>query len=155
MDILSPLIVLAGVVVWLIMTIRQNNYQRRQLPVAAAEKPKALEVWVEDHRLVRTWKATVQENRPGIAAWAWKCSCGVTGSAGDAKEFTSLGSEANAIERFKSHAKGYREANKGVINPLATKLDKVEADFAEYRQKCYCKTTNDDLILLERKLDVR
>lgn len=148
MELISPIITILGVwgLVW--YSIQQNKILRQITP---SEQPKALEYWVEDHRLVKTWMASSHENAPAAAAWAWKCSCGSRGVAGNVEQGKNLGSEANAIERFKQHAQGYRDANKGVINPLKTKLDKVEADFAEYREKCYCKHTNDDLILLERK----
>lgn len=97
------------------------------------------------HALVRTW---IGEDPAGLSVdgWRWKCSCGSEGVAGDATNRASLGTEDNAIQRYKSHAKNFTDANRNVWKELYLKK---EAEFAEYRNKCYCKETNNDLILME------
>jgi hypothetical protein len=112
----------------------------------SAKKPVAIEkpAATPGHTLVRTWMESDPTDR-AYAGWRWKCSCGVKGASTTCTK-TSLGSESNAIEQFKIHAKGYHEAN---FDAQKGELDKVTADFKEYRQKCFCKDTNDDLRLLD------
>jgi hypothetical protein len=117
-----------------ILFIRQN---KKMTPAEALTQHAP-----NEHRLVRTW--IEEDNSPAMPSWNWKCSCGVWGTAGDASK-TSLGSENNVVDRFKDHAKGYREANSDIWKE---KFDALRAVFGSYRQKCYCKETNDDLILL-------
>lgn len=101
------------------------------------------------HTLIKTW----MESNPydsAYAGWRWKCSCGTQGAATNCNK-TSLGSETNAIARFKEHAQGYQSVN---FDAQKSEYAKLNAEYKEYREKCYCKDSNDDLILLtHRHLD--
>lgn len=88
------------------------------------------------HMLKRTW---IGEADLVVAGWRWQCTCGVIGAAGDAKASTnSLGSEGNAIENFKIHARGYKEANG---NAWKDRHDALQVKFDAFVEKCYCKET--------------
>ena len=97
-----------------------------------------------DHVLAKTWMEPDPTDR-AYAGWRWKCKCGVQGVATNCKKGI-LGSEANAIERFKDHAEGYREAN---FDAQQAAYDNLAAEYKLYREKCYCKETNNDLIVLK------
>lgn len=92
-----------------------------------------------EHLLIKTWTEAANGVRP--AGWRWKCSCGVMGSANNITNPTgskpgSLGSESNAIERFETHAEGYKRVNG---NEWKDKHDALQARFDEAQEKCYCK----------------
>jgi hypothetical protein len=82
--------------------------------------------------------------------WWWKCSCGAE-HPGAGTGSVSYGSEANALQTFKNHARLYDEFAVEQTNPLEAELTKVKKDFAEYREKCYCKDANDDLLIMKRE----
>jgi hypothetical protein len=122
-----------------VAVVLQALYNRTRTKTAA---PKAIHdaPAPSDHLLTRTWVERGDSNAPG---WRWKCSCGVIGLSSGIKEATitqsgSLGAESLAIERFKAHAKGYREANG---NMWKDKHDALKAEFDVFQEKCYCKET--------------
>lgn len=125
--------------------------------VTASHAVKAIEApTAPPHSLVRTWIVPTQENRIN-AGWRWKCSCGVWGLASDtsnrynSKDETtaySIGTEKSAITGFKDHALQYNEVNTDFYKE---KYEQEKADFAKYRELCYCKDANDALILWKDK----
>lgn len=123
--------------IWL--GIRTRTPKKAPAPI---EKPVA----TPGHTLTKTWMESYPDDL-AYPGWRWKCSCGVKGSSTTCTK-TSLGSEINAIEQFKTHAKGYHEAN---FDDRRDEFVKLTADFKEYRNKCFCKDTNDDLRLLDYK----
>lgn len=135
------LLYIAGLLIFGVLSVTLLINNRKTMKSLTNQTPKAIAA-PEEHMLVKTW--IEGDNYPAIPSWNWKCSCGVWGSAGNASE-TSLGSENNVIARFKDHAAGYREANRNVWKE---KFEKSEAAFAHYRDKCYCKETNNDLLAL-------
>lgn len=103
------------------------------------QAPKALEARsepdgaVEGHTLVRTW---IGSGNNILLSWRWECSCGTKGYARDLVKGKSPGSEANAIQQFKAHAKNYQEANG---NKWKSMYEAKSKEFEEYKEKCYCK----------------
>jgi hypothetical protein len=98
-----------------------------------------------EHRLLRTWIVSSRESAIP-AGWRWKCHCGVWGVAENACIVNGkydLGTEEEAINGFKNHAHQYNEVN---VDFYRQKFEQEQADFAEYREKCYCKESNDDLL---------
>ena len=131
--------VLVGLVLVNIFRSRKTQPALREKAVKAVAPP-------EVHRLIHTWVEI--ENKDGwYTGWRYKCSCGHFGASPNCTK-TTLGSEAGAIERFKAHAEGYREANR---NPLQEKLDAVRAEFDSFKQKCYCQETHTEIKALEGK----
>lgn len=98
----------------------------------------------KQHSLVKTWLGNAGDSTGAIAGWRWKCSCGVIGSCSNATK-TTLGTETNAVALFGIHRKLYKEANG---NEWKDKHDALLARFEDYKKKCYCKDSNNDLILL-------
>lgn len=134
-----------------ILSIRTKNQIGRMLGSSPVEKPKVLEAAPKaDHTLVRTWIASTKDGRID-AGWRWRCSCGVWGLASGAYSTLQangfvkygLGTEKQAIAGFKDHADLYKEANSDYYKGL---YEREQAEFAQYRDKCYCKETNSDLI---------
>lgn len=132
---------LTGLILFGAMTLYVMVTNRKTQKALIGMSPKAISA-PEEHTLVKTW--IEHDNGPALAGWNWKCSCGVWGTAGNSSE-VSLGSENNVIARFKDHSAGYRDANR---NEWKEKFEKSEAAFAHYRDKCYCKETNNDLLAL-------
>ena len=105
----------------------------------------------DDHKLVKTWLGLSDLT---VNGWMWKCSCGTSGVATNAggshsNGGVSLGSETNAIARFKEHASLYRDVNGNEWKDRYFELKNV---FDKFRDKCYCKDTNTDLKALEDDL---
>lgn len=135
-----------------VVNIRTKNQIGRMLENNPVQTAKALEAAPKSgHTLVRTWIVPTKDGRID-AGWRWRCSCGVWGVASGAyskhiartntTEY-ELGTEKQAITGFKDHATMYREVNDDTFR---TKFEELQAEFAEYRNKCYCKETNNDLI---------
>lgn len=148
--------ILIGILVLALLgQIASNVSTKKKVTQALESRPEALANMLEapkpSHRLVRTWIVSTQEGRIS-AGWRWKCACGVWGVADNAthsfnrKDNTNsydLGTEKEAINGFKTHAKQYLEVNTDYYKDL---YEKTEADFAAYRHACYCKDANPDLI---------
>ncbi len=107
------------------------------------------------HRLVKTY---IGSGDSWIEGWRFLCSCGAKGCASNMEAATysrtgKLGSEASAIEKFKIHRDAFLAANgdDDEEHGDTAKLRKLEAEFAEWRKVCYCKDTNDDLLLLKHR----
>lgn len=127
---------MVGAVIWI-----GGRTRPAKVPAPAIEP-----VATPGHTLTKTWMEAYPDDK-AYAGWRWKCSCGVRGAATNCSK-SSLGSETNAIARFKEHAQGYREVN---FDAQKTEYAKLEAEYKEYRGKCYCKDSNDDLILLNHR----
>ncbi|UDL16612.1 hypothetical protein SEA_ATUIN_218 [Arthrobacter phage Atuin] len=127
-----------------LVTLISVNSKKKPEASKAIEAPVVKTVVVNgslgQHVLKRTW---IGDEGLSVKGWRWECSCGTIGASGNADGKTSLGSEENAIDRFKAHAKGFREANKDLMQE---KYNLLEKEFADYRKACYCKDANDDLI---------
>jgi hypothetical protein len=98
------------------------------------------------HTLIRVWNRDDVSHRK--RGWWYECSCGRQ-QPGSAVDEWTRGSEADALKTFKKHAGLYQEFTIEAVNPLKVELEKERKTFAEYRKKCYCKETNDDLILMK------
>lgn len=97
------------------------------------------------HSLVRVWdNRSCDRERQGF--W-FECSCGMSRAA-DGTTDTSFGSEANAIKSFKSHALLHKDV--GVSDVWQEKYLALKEHFENYKEACYCRESNDDLILLEK-----
>jgi hypothetical protein len=132
--------------VLVIMTLISVNGKKAAPPPKSIEAPPVKTVIVNgalgEHVLKRTW---IGEGHHAVKGWRWQCTCGTIGVAGNADRDKSLGSEDNAINRFKAHAQGFREANKDIMQERYNLLQK---EFDDYISKCYCKDSNNDLIVL-------
>lgn len=97
------------------------------------------------HSLVRVWdNRSCERERQGF--W-FECTCGMKRAA-DGTTDTSFGSEANAIKSFKNHALLHKDV---VTNDVwQEKYNELKAHFEKFKESCYCKESNDDLIMLER-----
>lgn len=149
MDIFS----LANLVVTLaLMTgygaVRLFGNKKTQNSIAAPAKASA-------HRLVKTY---IGSGDSWIEGWRFLCSCGAKGCASNMEAATyskngKLGSEASAIAKFKIHRDAYIDANgdDDSEHEDTVKLRKLEEEFALWRKLCYCKDTNDDLLLLKHR----
>jgi hypothetical protein len=105
---------------------------------------------VNPHRLVKIWdNRSCDHNRQG---WWFECSCGLKRQASDVTKIY-LGSEKGAMDTYKSHAALYKglAISEPAINPFEKKYNDEVAAFKEYRDKCFCKDTNDDLLLLKHR----
>ncbi len=129
-----------------VTTVRTNNKITRALGGnPKTEQVKAIEAPKPTHGLARTWIVSTRDTAIP-AGWRWKCHCGVWGVADNAHITNGrydLGTEAEAIKGFKTHAHQYNEVNTDFYK---AKFEKEQADFAEYRRLCYCKDANDVLI---------
>jgi hypothetical protein len=114
------LLLLNGYIIYLV--------KRRPAGAPAIEAPK------DEHILVSTW---IEGSTAVLAAgWRWECSCGVEGTCGDHQKYKTVGTEQNAVDRFKEHAQAYREANGNRWRDL---LAAKEAELDAFRKNCYCK----------------
>lgn len=100
------------------------------------------------HSLVRVWdNRSCERERQG---WWFECTCGMK-RASDYTNDKSFGTESKAIESFKKHAQLHSTVGPH-SNEQQQRYDRLKDQFDRYREKCYCKGTNDDLILIEREL---
>jgi hypothetical protein len=113
--------------------------RRKQKALGHSPRPKAV-TGSSGHRLVKTWVG--ESDGYTLPGWKFQCSCGTVGTAVNAKEGSSLGSEENAIQRFINHAK-----NRSLADEVSNddKYQKLKAEFDAYREKCYCKDINSSL----------
>lgn len=110
----------------------------------------SLEAPVAAHRMVRVWindKCAYHQK-----GWWYECSCGQKlPDSGVSTRY--LGSEAGAINSYKAHA----ARHKGLAimatteNPFEKKYTDEVAAYQEYVSKCFCKDTNDDLLVLKNR----
>lgn len=117
-----------------------NSISKKEKPASIAIEPSSS---TPGHTLARTW----MEPDPSDSAWAgwrWKCSCGTQGAATNCSK-TSLGSEINAIDRYKDHSKAYASVN---FDAQQTEIDRITEEYKSYHDKCFCKHTNEDLMVL-------
>lgn len=137
MEIIVGILSAVNLISLLIYGTKILNVRKSEPTLAPAQSS----ISTPDHYLKRTW---IGSDPHGMThhGWRWECSCGVKGTGG--ADASKIGSEEIAINRFKMHAKLYREVN----GAGDTELDKLRKEFAEYKEKCYCKDTNDDLILM-------
>lgn len=144
---------------WLTYNQVRKIYDQRHSAVTAAPPVKAVSApTVSGHRLVKTYVSTNSDGDPWIRGWRFLCSCGVKGPAAGLEQQINgmggkLGSESSAIDKFKLHRDRYLEVNgndQGEHEDTA-KLRELKAEFAEYVSKCFCKDTNDDLLLLKHR----
>lgn len=128
-----------------LVTVRERSKITRALTNPVQPMKELMDTPKTAHRLTRTWIVSTRDgNIP--AGWRWRCHCGVWGVATNAYQTPTdahLGSEAAAIEGYKVHAKSYHEVS---VDRYKEQFEAVTAEFAEYRQKCYCKESNDDLL---------
>lgn len=135
---LINLIVSLGAVGWFASRGRQAVSRTGQ---AALPAPDA-------HRLVKVWDNRSCEYRR--TGWWFECTCGMKKPTTDMTVGT-YGTEAGAIRSFKNHADLHKGLQIEQANPFEKKYnDEVEA-FKEFRDKCFCKETNDDLIVLNHR----
>jgi hypothetical protein len=128
---------------------------------AVAEPPATKAVTgpkVTAHRLVKTYIARGADGDHWIDGWRFLCSCGAKGCADGLVQSKpgiagKMGNEISAIAKFKKHRDAYLDANGDdhVEHEDTVKLRKLEEEFAQWREACYCKDTNDDLILLKHR----
>jgi hypothetical protein len=121
---------------------------RTSRPVLPSPEKGALPSSISGHTLVRVWKKL--DGEYDKLGWWWECSCGAK-HPGSEVSSRYYGNESNALDTFKSHAKLYVEFAVEQSNPLEKELNKVKEDYAEYREKCYCKDANDDLLLMKKE----
>ncbi len=128
-------------------------------PAVTAPSPSKAIGSVSGHKLVKTYVSHNESGDPWIDGWRFKCSCGAKGPANNLVQATAygtggkLGTETSAIDKFKLHRDAYLDANGDDFaeHEDTTKLRKLEEEFAEWRKACYCKDTNDDLLLLKHR----
>lgn len=154
MDIPVSLIISLACLIWLtVSTVRS----KRQPALPQAPAPAPITARPQTHRLLRTYISRGEPDDPWIDGWRFRCSCGATGvSEGlvQAKNGTGgmMGTEIGAIEKFKIHRDAYIDVNGAdEEHPDTIKLQKLEAEFEQWRKACYCKDTNDDLLLLNHR----
>ena len=127
-------------------------------PVVAATPPATNAISApksSGHRLVKTY---ISRDDQWIDGWRFQCSCGAKGASDGLKQAKTgvsgtMGTEVGAVEKFKKHRDAYLDANGDdeQEHEDTAKLHKLEAEFAQWRKACYCKDTNDDLILLRHR----
>ena len=130
---------------------------------AAPVKKEISKPTVAAHRLVKTYVAHGVTKDEWIEGWRFLCSCGARGTAANTVQQVNgkggkLGTEASAVDKFMIHRDKFIQANgdDSMEHEDTAKLRKLEEEFAQWRKACYCKDTNDDLILLKhRHLDAR
>lgn len=122
-------------------------------PAKAVTTPK-----VAGHRLIKTYVARGNNGDHWIDGWRFLCSCGAKGASQGLKASTtttngSMGSESGAVDKFRIHRDLYLSVNgtDDAEHRDTIALRKLETEFAEWRKACYCKDTNDDLILLKHR----
>lgn len=129
------------------------------VPVSPPVPQKAVSApTVSAHRLVNTYVATGSTKDEWVEGWRFLCSCGARGTAANTVQQVNgkggkLGTEASAIDKFILHRDKFLQANgdDATEHEDTAKLRKLEAEFAEWRNACFCKDTNDDLILLKHR----
>jgi hypothetical protein len=135
--------ILIVIILSYIAVVAQATYFRAKVkatPVVSPSPVKRIEDGPSspDHVLVKTWLGR-DDSTHAIPGWRWKCSCGTIGASSDASRKTnSLGSENNAIARFKDHATLYREANG---NTWKDAYDRLQAKHDAFVAQCFCKDT--------------
>jgi hypothetical protein len=146
------LILLANLNIALAIAAGVRLFGKKKKAVAATPTPaKAIS---NQHRLVKTY---ISDTDNWIKGWRFLCSCGARGCSSNLVQATaiksgSMGSEASAIEKFKVHRDNFIGVNGDEQEHEDTaKLRKLEEEFALWRKLCYCKDTNDDLLLLKHR----
>jgi len=142
-----------------IVLISRKLNTLKQPAVTATAPAKAISAsQTSSHRLVKTYIARGANSDHWIDGWRFLCSCGAKGASTGLKaatysEFGSMGTESGAVGKFKTHRDLYLEVNGSgdTEHEDTVKLKKLEAEFAEWRNACFCKDTNDDLILLKHR----
>jgi hypothetical protein len=118
------------------------NPKQSQPQLTAPETQMALS---PSHTLVRVWdNRSCEHDRQG---WWFECSCGMKRSA-DGTNSKSYGSESKAITSYQVHAKLHTDISPEK-NEWKEKYEAVESEFAKYREACYCKNLNDDILILK------
>ena len=80
--------------------------------------------------------------------WVWLCTCGTHKLITEAYDG---GTEAKAIRGWKEHRDLHGQLSiEAGGNEFEKKYRALEAEFASFKESCYCKESNDDLIMLER-----
>lgn len=132
---------------------------KKSKPAIAAPAKAVSAPTVAAHRLVKTYVSyQSSDGDPWIDGWRFLCSCGVKGPAtGLVQQMNGkggkLGNESGAIDKFMMHRDKYLEANGSdeQEHEDTIKLRKLETEFAEWRKACFCKDTNDDLLVLKHR----
>jgi hypothetical protein len=132
------------------VTLRERSKITKALAAAPTPIREVMDTPKPHHQLSRTWiVATKSGHMP--AGWRWRCRCGAEGIASnsysredkDGMIAYSLGTEESAVTGFKAHARLHKEASTDVYKD---KFEALTEEFAQYRDKCYCKETNLDLL---------
>ena len=135
--------------------IRNFGKKKKKPAIVAAPAPKPLAL-TSGHRLVRTY---VSQTDQWVAGWRFECSCGAKGTAANTVAKNpdgrggKLGTESSAVDKFKIHRDNFISANgpDEQEHEDTVKLRKLEKEFEEWRTACFCKDTNDDLIVLKHR----
>lgn len=148
MEIPLSLIISVVCLVWLtVSTIRKNNRQALPQTPATPALPAATS---PEHTLVKAWDNQSYNIPFADRGWWYHCSCGLKRVASDLSS-TYTGSEAGAIRAWKKHSALYAELSHETAATESLSAIKAEREYIEkYRELCYCKSANDDLILLEQ-----
>jgi len=101
---------------------------------------------VSGHTLIRVWdNRDVDYEDQGF--W-FECSCGMKRPA-DGTNSKEFGSETDAIRSFKIHVKLHEGLPSEEDNPWKIKYEEAVDHLDKFRNACYCKDANNDIILLE------
>lgn len=133
-----------------VVIILQVSSQRRAAKAVTTNPQKAIAEFNKKHQLVKTWDNRHWETSRDQLGWWFHCSCGLKAPGSNVGP-RSYGTESGAIHQYKSHAKLHLDLNQSQPNPFEEKYKELLKDFQEYQEKCFCKDTNDDLILLKHK----
>lgn len=112
---------------------------KTRLPQPELTPPKA-------HRLVRTW-IEPEPDDSGWPGWRFLCTCGTQGMATNCADGV-FGSEQNVVKQFSDHAALYAAVDE---DGWKHKHDLLRDQFAWYVKTCYCKDSNDELIVWRNK----
>jgi hypothetical protein len=127
---------------WLSVATFRKMFSARTAPTAIDPTPA--------HRMVRVWV----NNNPAYYSqrgWWYECSCGRV-QPGQGVNARYMGSEGEAIKGFKAHAALYLTPIEAPVdNPFEKLYNDEVAAFQEYVSKCFCKDTNDDLLVLKHR----
>lgn len=130
------------------MMRKQLSGTTKALPAAPAT---VTAVFHPDHGLIRVFEnhsLSVHYNHRG---WWYECSCGHKRHAHNVNEKV-MGTEKTAIETWRTHSALYAELDHDVTQSELGRTQTEERDYIEkYRAACYCKSANDEIILLEQQ----
>jgi hypothetical protein len=127
-------------IVTLIFIYLNNKKTQKELSPSPARPAITSGLDTSGHTLVKTYVG--ESDGYTLPGWKFKCSCGTVGTATNAKNGSSLGSEENAVQRFMQHAELH---GKAASLTGEDKYKKLAAEFEAYKEKCYCKDINSSL----------